>query len=97
MSKKEVIEIDGKVVECLSNGVFLVELENGHRMSARLSGKMRQQSIRVILGDAVRVELSPYDLTKGRITFRYIKGRDNYPQMGANKEQDGEKHDKEKS
>jgi translation initiation factor IF-1 len=67
------IEVEGRVVECLPNATFRVELENGHRVLAHLSGRMRQHYIRVLLGDWVKVELSPYDLTRGRITFRYKK------------------------
>ena len=71
MPKKEgAIEIEGRVVEPLPNAMFRVELENGHKVLAHLSGKMRQRYIRVVPGDTVRVELSPYDLTRGRITFR---------------------------
>ncbi|MGC8875079.1 MAG: translation initiation factor IF-1 [Chloroflexia bacterium] len=67
------IEVEGRVTECLPNATFRVELENGHRVLAHLSGRMRQHYIRVLLGDWVRVELTPYDLTRGRITFRYKK------------------------
>ena len=67
------IEVEGRVVECLPNATFRVELENGHIVLAHLSGRMRQHYIRVLLGDWVKVELSPYDLTRGRITFRYKK------------------------
>jgi len=65
------IEMEGTVVEALPNTQFLVELENGHRVLAYLSGKMRKYYIRILLGDRVRVELTPYDLTRGRITYRY--------------------------
>ncbi len=67
------IEVEGRVVECLPNATFRVELENGHQVLAHLSGRMRQHYIRVLLGDWVKVELSPYDLSRGRITFRYKK------------------------
>lgn len=67
------IEMEGMVVEALPNTQFLVELENGHRVLAYLSGKMRKYYIRILLGDRVRVELTPYDLTRGRITYRYKK------------------------
>ena len=71
MKKKDnVLELEGTVVEALPNTNFLVELENGHKVLAHLAGKMRQRYIRVVLGDIVRVELSPYDLTRGRITYR---------------------------
>ena len=68
---KEAIEIEGFVSEVLPNARFRVELENGHEVLAYLSGKMRQHYIRVLEGDRVKVELSPYDLTKGRVTYRY--------------------------
>ena len=75
MSKADVIEIEGTVVEKLPNTMFQVELENGHRVLAHISGKLRQNFIRILPGDKVTLELSPYDLTKGRITFRHIEGR----------------------
>ncbi len=65
------LEMEGTVVEALPNTQFMVELENGHRVLAYLSGKMRRYYIRILLGDRVRVELTPYDLTRGRITYRY--------------------------
>lgn len=68
---KEAIEIEGTVTEVLPNATFRVELENGHEVLAYLSGKMRQNYIRVLEGDRVKVELSPYDLTRGRVTYRY--------------------------
>ncbi len=67
----DAIEIEGIVNEVLPNATFRVELENGHRVLAYLSGKMRQNYIRVLEGDRVKVELSPYDLSRGRITYRY--------------------------
>ncbi len=70
MSKDDVIEFDGKVVEALPNAMFRVELSNGHQIMAHISGKMRQNFIRIYPGDRVTVELSPYDLTRGRITWR---------------------------
>ena len=70
MSKTDVIEIEGKVVEKLPNAMFKVELENGHIVLAHISGKLRMNYIRILPGDKVTVELSPYDLTKGRITWR---------------------------
>ena len=71
MAKKDVIEVEGKVVEPLPNAMFRVELENGHRVLAHVSGKMRMNFIRILPGDRVKVELSPYDLTRGRITYRF--------------------------
>jgi translation initiation factor IF-1 len=72
MAKKDgVIEIEGSVVEALPNAMFRVELTNGHRVLAHISGKMRQNYIRILPEDRVVVELSPYDLTRGRITYRY--------------------------
>ena len=71
MSKSDVIEIEGTVVEKLPNTMFQVELENGHRVLAHISGKLRQNFIRILPGDKVKVEMSPYDLTKGRIVLRY--------------------------
>ncbi|MBN2080879.1 translation initiation factor IF-1 [bacterium] len=71
MPKEEAIEVEGKVVEALPNGMFRVELENGNIILGYLSGKIRKFRIRVLNGDRVLVELSPYDLNKGRITYRY--------------------------
>ncbi len=72
MAKKEgALEIEGTVVEALPNAMFRVELENGHRVLATISGKMRQHYIRILPQDRVVVELSPYDLTRGRITYRH--------------------------
>ncbi|MCD6219987.1 translation initiation factor IF-1 [Candidatus Calescamantes bacterium] len=71
MAKKEKIEWKGKVIEALPNAVFKVELENGHRVLAHVSGKMRVHFIRILPGDTVMVELSPYDLSRGRIVYRY--------------------------
>lgn len=70
MSKQDLIEVKGKVKEVLPNTRFIVELENGHQVLAHISGKMRKFNIRILPGDKVTIELSPYDLTKGRITFR---------------------------
>lgn len=70
MAKEEAIEVEGIVKEALPNTTFRVELQNGHEIMAHLSGKMRKHYIRIVPGDSVKVELSPYDLTKGRITFR---------------------------
>ena len=71
MAKKDAIEVEGTVAESLPNAVFRVELANGHRVLAHISGKMRMNFIRVLPGDRVLVELSPYDLSRGRVTFRF--------------------------
>ena len=71
MPKKEVIEVEGTVVESLPNAMFRVELPNGHRVLAHISGKIRKHYIRILLGDRVLIELSPYDLSRGRITYRF--------------------------
>ena len=71
MAKKEVIEVEGTVIEPLPNTMFRVELANGHRVLAHISGRMRMHYIRVLRGDKVLVQLSPYDLTRGRITYRF--------------------------
>ncbi|MGN6645346.1 MAG: translation initiation factor IF-1 [Cytophaga sp.] len=71
MSKQASIEQDGKILEALSNAMFRVELSNGHQVIAHISGKMRMNYIKILPGDKVRMEMSPYDLTKGRIVFRY--------------------------
>ncbi|ADQ82045.1 MULTISPECIES: translation initiation factor IF-1 [Weeksellaceae] len=71
MAKQKHIEQDGVIVEALSNAMFRVELENGHVLIAHISGKMRMHYIKLLPGDKVKLELSPYDLSKGRITFRY--------------------------
>ncbi len=68
---KETIEVDGTIIEALPNTMFRVRLDNGHEVLAHISGKMRMYYIRILLGDRVTVELSPYDLTRGRITFRH--------------------------
>lgn len=70
MSKQDVIEIEGTVKEALPNAQFIVELPNGHTINAHISGKLRMNFIRILPGDKVTVEMSPYDLTKGRITWR---------------------------
>lgn len=70
MVKEEPIEVEGKVLEPLPNAMFRVELENGHRVLAHISGRMRMHFIKILPGDRVTVELSPYDLTRGRITYR---------------------------
>ena len=71
--KKDVIEAEGTVTEALPNAMFRVELDSGHSVLAHISGKMRMYYIRILLGDRVTVELSPYDLTRGRITYRFKK------------------------
>lgn len=71
MPKSDVIEVDGKVVEPLPNAMFRVELENGHKVLAHVSGKIRLNFIRILPGDRVLLQLSPYDLTRGRIVYRY--------------------------
>ena len=70
VARKDAIEVEGTVLEPLPNTMFAVELENGHRVLAHISGKLRMNFIRILPGDRVRVELSPYDLTRGRITYR---------------------------
>lgn len=71
MAKKDTIEVEGKVVEPLPNGMFRVELPNGHKVLAHISGKIRLHYIRILPGDKVLIELSPYDLNRGRITYRF--------------------------
>jgi translation initiation factor IF-1 len=70
MAKEEKIEIEGTILEALPNAMFRVEMEGGHKILAHISGKMRMHYIKILPGDKVRVELSPYDLTRGRITYR---------------------------
>jgi len=71
MPKQGAIEQDGTIIEALSSAMFRVELENGHEIIAHISGKMRMNYIKILPGDKVKIEMSPYDLTKGRITYRY--------------------------
>ena len=71
MAKEDAVQVEGTVVEPLPNAMFRVELENGHRILAHISGKMRMNFIKILPGDKVTVELSPYDLTRGRIVYRY--------------------------
>ena len=71
MAKQSAIEQDGSIIEALSNAMFRVELENGHEIIAHISGKMRMHYIKILPGDKVKLEMSPYDLSKGRITYRY--------------------------
>ncbi|MEN8907005.1 MAG: translation initiation factor IF-1 [Clostridiales bacterium] len=70
MAKEDVIEVEGTVIEALPNAMFQVKLENGHKILAHISGKLRMNFIRILPGDKVTIELSPYDLTRGRITWR---------------------------
>jgi translation initiation factor IF-1 len=77
MTKEEKIEVEGKVLESLPNAMFRVEIEGGHVILAHISGKMRMHYIRILIGDSVRVELSPYDLTRGRIIYRGRKPEEN--------------------
>ncbi|MBR6252935.1 MAG: translation initiation factor IF-1 [Clostridia bacterium] len=70
MSKEDVIEVEGVVTEALPNAEFIVELENGHKLHAHISGKLRMNYIRILPGDKVKLEMSPYDLNRGRITWR---------------------------
>lgn len=76
MAKEDTIEMSGTVIDTLPNTVFKVELENGHTITAHISGKMRKNYIRILTGDSVLVEITPYDLTKGRIIKRVIERRD---------------------
>ena len=78
MAKQSAIEQDGVIVEALSNAMFRVELENGHEITAHISGKMRMHYIKILPGDKVRVEMSPYDLSKGRLAFRYKYNKTRY-------------------
>ncbi len=71
MAKQKAIEQDGIIIEALGNAMFRVELENGHKIIAHISGKMRMHYIKILTGDKVKIEMSPYDLSKGRIIFRY--------------------------
>lgn len=71
MAKQTAIERDGTIIEALSNAMFRVELDNGHVITAHISGKMRMHHIKILPGDKVKVEMTPYDLSKGRISFRY--------------------------
>ncbi|BCO09949.1 MULTISPECIES: translation initiation factor IF-1 [Desulfolithobacter] len=75
MAKEDAIEVEGTIIEPLPNAMFRVELDNGHKVLAHISGKMRMHYIKILPGDRVTVELSPYDLTRGRVTFRSKGGR----------------------
>jgi translation initiation factor IF-1 len=79
LAKEELLEMRGRVVELLPNAMFRVQLENGHEILGHTAGKMRKNRIRVLTGDEVLVELTPYDLTKGRITYRFMPGRGGPP------------------
>lgn len=79
MAKNDKLEVEGTVVELLPNTQFMVELDNGHKVLSYLSGRMRKYYIRILLGDRVRLEMTPYDLDRGRITYRYRKNRANSP------------------
>lgn len=79
MAKEELLEMQGVVSDVMPDSRFLVTLENGHTLIAYTAGKMRKHHIRILAGDKVTLELSPYDLSKGRITFRHIEGRTNMP------------------
>jgi translation initiation factor IF-1 len=83
--KEDVIEMEGTVEEALSNGMFRVVLDNGHQVLAHLAGKMRRFRIKVLLGDRIKVELSPYDLSRGRITFRNKGSYQPNPPAGGGK------------
>ena len=83
MSKQDVIEVEGKVLEALPNAMFQVELENGHVVLAHVSGKIRMNFIRILPGDKVTIELTPYDLTRGRITYRFKGAREALVQRTA--------------
>ncbi len=77
MAKEEAIEVEGTIIEPLPNAMFRVELDNGHKVLAHISGKMRMHFIKILPGDRVTIELSPYDLTRGRVTFRAKSARKN--------------------
>lgn len=92
MAKEDQIEMEGTVIDTLPNTMFRVQLENGHVVIAHISGKMRKNYIRILKGDKVTVQLTPYDLTKGRISFR---SRDGKPAAGDNKSVEPQKEQKE--
>lgn len=85
MAKEEQIEMEGTVVDTLPNTMFRVQLENGHNVLAHISGKMRKNYIRILKGDKVTVEMTPYDLSKGRITFRHKEGQPRPSEREENK------------
>lgn len=86
MSKEELLEMQGSVTEVLPDSRFRVTLENGHTVIAYTGGKMRKHHIRILAGDQVTLEMSPYDLTKGRITFRHLPKRTTQPTGGGNQQ-----------
>jgi translation initiation factor IF-1 len=86
MAKEEQIEMEGTVIDALPNTMFRVQLDNGHIVLAHISGKMRKNYIRILKGDKVTVEMTPYDLTKGRITFRHKEGGGGKPATPADTE-----------
>jgi translation initiation factor IF-1 len=83
MAKNDKLEVEGTVVELLPNTQFMVELDNGHKVLAYLSGRMRKYYIRILLGDRVRLEMTPYDLSRGRINYRYHRNRATAPTASA--------------
>lgn len=85
MAKEDLIEMSGSVLEVLPDSRYRVRLDNGHELVAYTNGKMRKHHIRILAGDKVSLELSPYDLTKGRITFRHIEGRSQAPAPQGNR------------
>ena len=85
MAKNDKLEVEGTIIELLPNTQFKVELDNGHQVLAYLSGRMRKYYIRILLGDRVRVEMTPYDLARGRITYRY-RNRADAPSSSSNEE-----------
>lgn len=89
MPKEEHIEMEGVVIDALPNTMFRVKLENGHVITAHISGKMRKNYIRILTGDAVTVEMTPYDLTKGRITYRNLDKKKNNPASSEPKPEAG--------
>ena len=94
MAKEELLEMRGQVVELLPNAMFRVKLENDHEILGHTAGKMRKNRIRVLVGDEVLVELTPYDLTKGRITYRFMPGRGGPGTRGAAGSAKGERKDR---
>ena len=85
MSKEDLIETEGSILETLPNAMFRVRLENGHCVLAHISGKIRMHYIKIIPGDKVKVELSPYDLSRGRITYRFSRDNSSAPKEGSRK------------
>lgn len=93
MAKEEQIELEGVVIEALPNTMFRVKLENGHIIMAHISGKMRKNYIRILMGDTVRVEMTPYDLSKGRITYRSLEKKKPQTQAPEKAEPDADVSD----